>query len=208
MKNLNKKAFTLIELLAVIVILGILLMTAIPAVTKNIAKSRRNTYWQNAKSYIKASATPFLAGEYVKSTDSTICTPPAPGQAVVIALKDVEVEQGDISKSSFGSPYSTGKCAPMIVITNEGIAATGATEQKDKLVWYFMGTDQDGNGIDKFTSEANLNLGAVKTGINITTCPATTSSNGTTVSYIKINNVEYKTVPSGSQKLLTQCQLP
>lgn len=50
MKNLknNKKGFTLIELLAVIVILAILVAVAVPAVTRYLASSRKDTYITNA----------------------------------------------------------------------------------------------------------------------------------------------------------------
>lgn len=171
------KGFTLIELLAVIVILGILLMTAIPAVTRNIAKSRRNTFWQNAKSYIKAVATPFLAGEYVvTSATGTVCTAPAPGQSIGIYLTDVELEQGSTQKSSFGAAYkaNSDNCAPMIIVKNEGKAAASGKEQKDTLVWYFIGVDQSGNGIATMTKEADLGLAAVTTGITTCTKPSVT----------------------------------
>ena len=166
----NKKGFTLIELLAVIVILGILMMTAIPAVTRAIAKSRRNTYWQNMKSYAKSAATPFLDGEYSgtladgSTTDS--CPYPGVGEYVVIPVDQVELEQGDSKKSSFKSGYVTTNtaCKPTIVVANVGTidATTGVT--KDNLQWYVIGLDQAKNGITEYTNINNLNLNSVKTG--------------------------------------------
>ena len=52
-KNKTKKrAFTLIELLAVIIILGILMIIAIPSVTNYISNSRKNSYIATAKAII------------------------------------------------------------------------------------------------------------------------------------------------------------
>ena len=173
--KMNKKGFTLIELLAVIVILGILMMTAIPAVTRAIAKSRRNTYWQNMKSYAKAAATPFLDGEYkgtLKDGSTTdTCPYPGVGEYVVIPVDQVELEQGDSKKSSFKSAYVTTNtpCKPTIVVANVGTidGSTGVT--KDNLQWYVIGLDEAKNGITEYTNINNLNLKSVKTGA---TCSA------------------------------------
>ena len=51
LKMNNKKGFTLVELLAVIVIMGILMMVAIPSVTRTIENSRKDTFVDIAKSY-------------------------------------------------------------------------------------------------------------------------------------------------------------
>jgi len=48
----NTKAFTLIELLAVIIILGILMIIAIPSVTSYINNSRKSAYIDTAKQVI------------------------------------------------------------------------------------------------------------------------------------------------------------
>ena len=49
---MNNKVFTLIELLAVIIILGILMIIAIPSVTMYINDSRKNAYIDTAKEMI------------------------------------------------------------------------------------------------------------------------------------------------------------
>ena len=48
----DNKAFTLIELLAVIIILGVLMIIAIPSVTTYISNSRKTAYIDTAKQVI------------------------------------------------------------------------------------------------------------------------------------------------------------
>ena len=50
----NNKGFTLVELLAVIVILGLLMAIAIPSVTKYITQSRKKTLMSTMDSYVTA----------------------------------------------------------------------------------------------------------------------------------------------------------
>ena len=57
MKRINKKGFTLVELLAVIVIMGILMMVAIPSISRVIENSRKDTFVDIAKSYANAAKT-------------------------------------------------------------------------------------------------------------------------------------------------------
>jgi prepilin-type N-terminal cleavage/methylation domain-containing protein len=60
----NEKGFTLVELLAVIVILGILMVIAIPAVSNYINDSRKNVYISTAKEYVKEAEKKILSKEY------------------------------------------------------------------------------------------------------------------------------------------------
>ena len=63
----NNKGFTLVELLAVIVIMGILMMVAIPSVTRTIENSRKDTFVDIAKSYANAAITQW-------TSDNLICS--------------------------------------------------------------------------------------------------------------------------------------
>ena len=61
MKRIDKKGFTLVELLAVIVIMGILMMVAIPSISRVIENSRKDTFVDIAKSYANAAKTLWTA---------------------------------------------------------------------------------------------------------------------------------------------------
>ena len=159
----NKKGFTLIELLAVIVILGILMMAAIPAITRTIAKSRRNTYWQNAKQYIKAATTPYLDGEYA-GTSSTTCNLPGQGKFVLIPQSIVELEQGSIEKSSFNAPYVTDSGTEASAGTPTIMVANVPIDGRDNLQWFYTGMDKQNNGIKEFVNMNELSLKSVSTG--------------------------------------------
>lgn len=52
-KNLNLRAFTLIELLAVITITGILLIVGIPAISRLIFNSRKDVATKNTRTYVR-----------------------------------------------------------------------------------------------------------------------------------------------------------
>ena len=60
----NNKGFTLVELLAVIVILGLLMAIAIPSVTKYITQSRKKTLMSTMDSYVTAVTTAVNDNEF------------------------------------------------------------------------------------------------------------------------------------------------
>lgn len=76
MKKISKKkGFTLVELLAVIVILAILIAIAVPAVTKYITKSRKEGMIQTANSFVSAISTDTVSEFYelpIGNNDVTI----------------------------------------------------------------------------------------------------------------------------------------
>ena len=172
----NKKAFTLIELLAVIVILGVLMITAIPAVTKAIAKSRRDTYVTNAKKIIDATRTSVLNEEFNEGNNNT-CQLPGPGDYIVIDLVptagsviDNLLERGG-KQSSFNKEYTGGT----IWIVNEG------SETTDKYVYYITLVDSGKNGIKGTVAENSLNRSKVFIGnaTKSTDLPETVKKNST-----------------------------
>ena len=78
MKKLNRAGFTLIELLAVITIMGILMMVAVPSVSRTIENSRRDTFADNALTYVNTVRNAVLA-------DEVECKTPTSGASYVTA---------------------------------------------------------------------------------------------------------------------------
>ena len=75
-KKPKKRAFTLIELLAVIIILGILMIIAIPSVTSYISNSRKSGYVSTAKNLMDGARTKVNEGKLpVYDTNTTYYLP-------------------------------------------------------------------------------------------------------------------------------------
>lgn len=73
---MNKKAFTLVELLAVIVILGIILLIAIPSVTKIVTEAKKDTLVSSAKlieKAVKTDGTLNKSSVYRLGEDGVLC---------------------------------------------------------------------------------------------------------------------------------------
>ena len=100
MKKLNKKGFTLVELLAVVVILAVLMLVAVTAVGPAIANSKKSGFFSSVSSMIDA-ATIYAASEGVTTTTcikaSTLST------KGYLSLKDAQFKGAVLITASGGA---------------------------------------------------------------------------------------------------------
>lgn len=122
----NKKGFTLVELLAVIVILGVLLMIAVPAIQNVIANSQRKSFESAAKLAIENVETLASAEKvsgnispcYVLIAQTTVGSNTVPG---------IELERGSFGTNAKGYIYVDEKGKGTITITNDTFSISGKT---------------------------------------------------------------------------------
>ena len=115
MKKLNNLGFTLIELLAVITIMGILMMVAIPSVSRTIENSRRDTFADNALTYVNTVRNAVMADELscrYDATTNTVTASATPNGTYYFVIKTGEQQTKDLMEkvalSSWGSAEITG----------------------------------------------------------------------------------------------------
>lgn len=119
---MNNKGFTLIEILAVIVILGIIMVIAIPNITENINQSKKTSYLVDAQRYVESARNIVETNKIsVSSKDVTyyiprVCLPVEKGQK---------------------SPYADWK-GLYVVVTYDGL----------KHKYYITSLDKQGYAID------------------------------------------------------------
>ncbi len=139
LKSKHKKAFTLIELLAVIIVLGIILLVAIPSVTQYINDTRKKAYIDTAKQYVKGATNLVNNGSLdTFDTDTTYYIP----------ISCIKLETGG------ESPY--GKFNPAYVVV---------TYDNDSFDYYWTSTDETLMGIDTITLSKDLHIDNIKSGI-------------------------------------------
>ena len=140
-KKKNKGlAFTLIELLAVIIILGVLMLVAIPSVTNYINNSRKSAYVNTAKQYIKG-ATQLVNSGQLDVYDT--------GVTYYIPSTCISLETGG------ESPYG-GKFSPAYILV---------TYDNDSYNYYWMSRDDNSIGVKKPILGNNLTEKLIESGV-------------------------------------------
>ena len=94
---MNKKGFTLIEILAVIVIIALLLAIAIPSISKAILNSRKSVFVTTADKFADA------LGLMVLNDPAVL---PSSGTPTCYKLSEIKLEKGSNTKSPFGKAYT------------------------------------------------------------------------------------------------------
>ena len=163
MKKINSKGFTLVELLAVIVIMGILMMVAIPAVTRTIENSRKDTFVDIAKSYANAATTLWTADGLSCGAENTVSSAVDNGDYYIkidtknAASAPVLLDKG--GKSSWGNRDVKG-----YVRVNISTVTTAGTEARRVTKFYVALTDGTHGVFDNISSpkeSANLKRGDI-----------------------------------------------
>ena len=142
----KRNGFTLVELLAVILILGILGLIAVPSINGIMKNSKKDTYVETALAFIHGvRQTAKLGRKY---------SPPDPGSALIVKTNTVELERGG-RKSSFGKSYDLEYS--YVIIYNYG------SSNKNQYAYYIYLKDTDGNGTSEPVLESSLSRSSIIT---------------------------------------------
>lgn len=90
----NSKGFTLVELLAAVVILGILTAFAVPSIMKVITNNRDKTYREDAKKMVTLAESRIRSGKIMN---------PIKGQCLLVTINGLE--SGEFKKAPNGGEY-------------------------------------------------------------------------------------------------------
>lgn len=108
----NRKGFTLVELLAVIIILGVLLVIAVPKVSQYITKSKKDGFLAVGKLVIKSAR---------QDLTSELFPLPIQTNDVTIITQDMISLEEESDKSSFGGKYLYNKSYVAVINIGTGI---------------------------------------------------------------------------------------
>ena len=149
----NKKGFTLVELLAVIVILAVIILIAVNAVLPQMNRARKNSFADEAMNYLKAAETKYVEGALDPSTQS--------GSTVVYKV-NADLNQQYVSKSGY-----YGKV--VLTIDNAGNVTNKQIWITDCKNYMILGKPASGTKIDGSTDVVKYVAASSGTGDNAVT---------------------------------------
>ena len=91
----KRSGFTLIEVLAVIIIIGVLAIIAVPAVTKYISRSNDSVYASDAFAYAENVRSKYEMGEYGDYLKDN--------EIMIVPIRTVVLEKGNEEESTYGA---------------------------------------------------------------------------------------------------------
>lgn len=147
MKNIkNQKGFTLIELMAVIVILAVLVMVAIPAVTTYLDSARKGAFSNSAKSAISAVRNDVIINGFNGNGSN---------EAIYDLTKINSLLDKTIVNSPFGGTFNNDSVK--VKVTNDNGVYT----------YEMCMVDASNNGFSKYTKEADITSDTVKSPVTV-----------------------------------------
>ncbi len=164
--NRNKKGFTLVELLAVIVVLAVILAIAIPNVLGIIDNARKDSFASTAKMMIEAAKT--------VATSKAQYVPSATGYGRIIPWDVLSLDNA--TKDADGGSYTTAECY-VVVVNQSGtlryfVTLKGSKRSVDRKEATTIVVDSDTTVTATVVGTAYTDFGGV-TGLNITIEAAT-----------------------------------
>ena len=144
----NQKGFTLIEALAVIIILGVIMLIAIPAVSKYIFRSDRAVYASNISAYVETIRGKYEMKEYGPFLKDN--------EIMIVPIRHIILEKGD-NKTPYGE-YDFDRSFVLIVPERNGYAYYATIIDSEKAGLINVPTNEIGEEtiIEKITDEIPL----------------------------------------------------
>lgn len=173
---MENKGFTLVEVLAVFVIMGILSLITISAVQTLISNSKKEAMVEIANRYLTAFEQQLNNKEYLvekiynleqefttdgekfygkkRPSEKMICTIPPIGYYTIAPISIITTENGDAT-SPWGFKFDN---ASSVIVINKQTADTSIGDEAiGELQYYIYIKDEDRNGILKYHSKSELN---------------------------------------------------
>ena len=131
----NKKGFTLVELLAVIVILAVIILIAVNAVLPQMNRARKNSFADEAMNYLKAAETAYVEGALDPSNQT--------GSTVTYKVEG-DLNQKYVSKSGY-------KGQVILTIDNSGNVSSKKIWITDCKNYMIVNAPEEGSKVDGST---------------------------------------------------------